>query len=57
MARVDSLYSGYGEGAPRGKGPDQDRMAAEGNRYLEQHVPRLDWIRAAEAVRESRRRR
>jgi peptidyl-prolyl cis-trans isomerase A (cyclophilin A) len=57
MARVDSLYAGYGEGAPRGKGPDQDRLAAQGNAYLERDFPRLDWIRKAEVVKESRRRR
>ncbi len=57
MARVDSLYSGYGEGPPRGKGPDQDRLAAQGNAYLERSFPKLDWIRKAEVVKESRRRR
>ena len=57
MARVDSLYSGYGEGAPRGKGPDQDRIAAEGNAYLARDFPKMDWIRKAEVVKESRRRR
>jgi peptidyl-prolyl cis-trans isomerase A (cyclophilin A) len=56
MARVDSLYSGYGEGTPRGKGPDQDRLAAEGTAYLERDFPRLDWVRSARVVRESRRR-
>jgi peptidyl-prolyl cis-trans isomerase A (cyclophilin A) len=54
---VDSLYTGYGEGPPRGKGPDQDRIAAEGNAYLARDFPKLDWIRKAEVVKESRRRR
>jgi peptidyl-prolyl cis-trans isomerase A (cyclophilin A) len=54
---VDSLYTGYGEGAPRGKGPDQDRLAAEGNAYLARDFPKLDWIRKAEVVHESRRKR
>jgi peptidyl-prolyl cis-trans isomerase A (cyclophilin A) len=48
---VDSLYSGYGEGPPKGKGPDQDRIAAEGERYLAQHYPKLDWIKRADIVR------
>ena len=56
MRVVDSLYSGYGEGAPRGRGPDQDRMAAEGTRYLERSFPKLDWVQRATVVRESRRR-
>src|SRR6202158_5713583 len=34
MKVLDSLYSGYGEGAPRGLGPDQSKLQAEGNAYL-----------------------
>jgi len=30
MEVVDRLYDGYGEGAPRGRGPSQERMQAEG---------------------------
>lgn len=57
LARVvDSLYSGYGEGPPRGKGPDQDRLAAQGNIYLQRDFPRLDFIRTARVVSESARR-
>ena len=52
MAVVDSLYGGYGEGAPQGKGPDQDRLATEGARYLEREFPRLDGVRTARVVRE-----
>ncbi len=44
MAVVDSLYGGYGEGAPRGQGPDQGRITREGNRYLAAEFPRLDSI-------------
>jgi peptidyl-prolyl cis-trans isomerase A (cyclophilin A) len=51
MEVVDSLYSGYGEGAPAGSGPDQDRIAAEGNAYLQRDFPKLDWIRTATVVR------
>ena len=57
MARADSLYSGYGEGAPDGRGPNQDRLAAEGNAYLRRDFPRLDSVVTARVVRESRRRR
>jgi peptidyl-prolyl cis-trans isomerase A (cyclophilin A) len=57
MSVVDSLYSGYGEGPPKGKGPDQDRMAAEGTTYVERNFPKLDWIRSAKVVHEGRRRR
>src|SRR5437016_46298 len=34
MAVVDSLYGGYGEGAPNGRGPDQMRIHIEGEKYL-----------------------
>lgn len=47
MDVVDSLHSGYGEGAPRGRGPDQGRIQREGNAYLESEFPDLDWIRSA----------
>jgi peptidyl-prolyl cis-trans isomerase A (cyclophilin A) len=47
MDVVDKIYSGYGEGAPRGKGPDQGRTQAEGNAYLTKEFPRLDYIKSA----------
>jgi peptidyl-prolyl cis-trans isomerase A (cyclophilin A) len=47
MKVVDSLYSGYGEGAPRGKGPDQGRIQFEGNAYLGKNFPRLDFVKKA----------
>jgi peptidyl-prolyl cis-trans isomerase A (cyclophilin A) len=50
MAVVDSLYANYGEGAPDGSGPDQMRIAAEGNSYLARDFPRLDFIRRARVV-------
>jgi cyclophilin family peptidyl-prolyl cis-trans isomerase len=47
MDVVDKIYSGYGEGAPRGKGPDQGRTQSEGNAYLTKEFPRLDYIKSA----------
>ena len=44
MDVVDSLYKGYGEGAPGGQGPSQDRIANEGNPYLDTEFPKLDRI-------------
>lgn len=43
MNVVDKLYRGYGEGAPRGSGPDQGRIQIEGNSYLAA-FPELDYI-------------
>jgi peptidyl-prolyl cis-trans isomerase A (cyclophilin A) len=47
MNVVDSLYSGYGEGAPSGQGPDQGRMQQEGNAYLMKDFDKLDYIKKA----------
>ena len=47
MNVVDRLYNGYGEGAPSGKGPNQGRVQGEGNVYLNNDFPRLDFIKAA----------
>ena len=47
MDIVDKLYNGYGEGAPRGKGPDQGRTQGEGNAYLSKDFPKLDYIKTA----------
>lgn len=51
MRAVDSLYSGYGEGAPMGPGPDQDLMTTQGNAYLRKSFPKLDAIDSARVVR------
>ena len=47
MEVVDQLYSGYGDGAPRGSGPDQNLIQTQGNAYLERDFPRLDFIKKA----------
>lgn len=44
MDVVDKLYNGYGEGAPRGKGPEQGRVQMEGNAYLTKSFPEMDYI-------------
>jgi peptidyl-prolyl cis-trans isomerase A (cyclophilin A) len=50
MDVVDSLYGGYGEGAPRGAGPDQGQVQAQGNDYLQQDYPKLDYVKTATIV-------
>jgi peptidyl-prolyl cis-trans isomerase A (cyclophilin A) len=50
MDVVDKIHNGYGEGAPRGSGPEQGRIQMEGNRYLEQEFPRLDYSEMATIV-------
>jgi peptidyl-prolyl cis-trans isomerase A (cyclophilin A) len=50
MAVVDKLYSGYGEGAPRGRGPNQGKVQMIGNPYLRAEFPKLDYIVKASLV-------
>jgi peptidyl-prolyl cis-trans isomerase A (cyclophilin A) len=50
MDVVSKIYNGYGEGAPSGKGPNQGRLQAEGNAYLNKEFPRLDYIKSATIV-------
>jgi peptidyl-prolyl cis-trans isomerase A (cyclophilin A) len=47
MDVVDGLYAEYGEGAPRGRGPDQSKVQNEGNKYLAAQFPQLDFIKKA----------
>ena len=51
MNVVDALYAGYGEGAPRGRGPDQGRLQMQGNAYLIKNYPRMDYIKKATVER------
>jgi peptidyl-prolyl cis-trans isomerase A (cyclophilin A) len=50
MEVIDNLYKGYGEGAPKGKGPDQMRLQSEGNAYLQRDFPELDYVKKAAIV-------
>lgn len=50
MDVVDSLNKEYGEGAPKGTGPNQMLIEREGNAYLERDFPRLDWVEKAVLV-------
>lgn len=44
---VKKIFTGYGEGAPRGKGPEQGRIQMEGNAFLNKDFPKLDYIKKA----------
>ena len=50
MDVVSSLYGGYGEGAPRGAGPNQARIHSNGNAYLRESFPKLDYVEQATIV-------
>jgi peptidyl-prolyl cis-trans isomerase A (cyclophilin A) len=47
MNVVDALYSGYGEAAPQGNGPNQQRIQSQGNAYLTHDFDKLDYIKKA----------
>jgi peptidyl-prolyl cis-trans isomerase A (cyclophilin A) len=51
MEVVDRLYAGYGEGAPRGRGPDQGRAEAQGNEYFRSRFEKLDFIERVRLVK------
>jgi len=50
MDIIDSLHKGYGEGAPSGRGPNQMRIQAQGNAYLQDKFDKLDYIKSATLV-------
>ena len=47
MNVVDALNAEYGEGGPRGRGPDQGRVQMEGNAYLAKDFGKLDFVKKA----------
>jgi peptidyl-prolyl cis-trans isomerase A (cyclophilin A) len=47
MDVIDKINPEYGEGAPRGRGPDQGRAQMEGNAYLTKDFPRMDFVKKA----------
>jgi peptidyl-prolyl cis-trans isomerase A (cyclophilin A) len=51
MNVIDALYGGYGEGAPQGQGPAQGLIQRQGNSYLMQDFPKLDFIKSATIAR------
>jgi peptidyl-prolyl cis-trans isomerase A (cyclophilin A) len=50
MENVQKIYMDYGEGAPQGSGPSQAAIADIGTPYLEEHFPKLDYIKKAQIV-------
>ena len=50
LENVTNVYMGYGEGEPNGSGPSQAAIADSGNAYLEEHFPKLDYIKTARVI-------
>ena len=47
MEIADQLHSGYGDGAPKGRGPSQKKIYEEGNAFLKKDFKDLDFIKSA----------
>lgn len=52
MDVVEKLYAGYGEGAPHGNGPSQNKIRSQGNAYLKKSFPKLSYIASAKVKTE-----
>jgi peptidyl-prolyl cis-trans isomerase A (cyclophilin A) len=50
MEVVEALYAGYGEGAPDGQGPEQDKIEKQGKSYLDKDFPQLDSIKTTTLI-------
>jgi peptidyl-prolyl cis-trans isomerase A (cyclophilin A) len=50
MDVVDGLYTGYGDGPPKGRGPHQGKFQSQGNGYLKVEFPELDYINKASVI-------
>ena len=51
MEVVDRIYSGYGELAPEGRGPEISRIEDEANEYIVPRFPKLDYIKRTTLVK------
>jgi peptidyl-prolyl cis-trans isomerase A (cyclophilin A) len=50
---IEQLYGGYGDGPPKGHGPNQMKIQMEGNDYLIEEFPELDYIEKATVLKEA----
>jgi cyclophilin family peptidyl-prolyl cis-trans isomerase len=51
---AQTLFDGYGEGAPAGLGPRQELFMDQGNAYIQRYFPKLDQIHRATIAQEWR---
>ena len=50
MENVMKIYTDYGEIAPNGAGPNPAAIADIGTPYLEEHFPKLDYVKTARVI-------
>ena len=47
---ADQLFSGYGDGAPKGRGPNQKKIYEQGNDWLQKDFKDLDFVKTAKIL-------
>lgn len=52
QSTLDNLYKGYGEMSVFGSGPDQERVISEGNSYLREFFPEIDYLQSCAIIEE-----
>ena len=50
MDNVMQIYTDYGEISPNGSGPNPAAIADIGNPYLEEHFPKLDYVKKTQVL-------
>jgi peptidyl-prolyl cis-trans isomerase A (cyclophilin A) len=53
QSTLDELYKGYGDISPFGSGPDQQEIYAQGNQYIRDNFPLIDFINSCHVVSEN----
>jgi peptidyl-prolyl cis-trans isomerase A (cyclophilin A) len=54
MDVVNKLHTGYGDGPPSGRGPNQQALQSQGNAYLKERFPELDYVKKASVVEDDK---
>ena len=52
QSTLDELYRGYGEITPFGSGPDQQEIYRQGNQYIRDNFPLIDFINSCQVISE-----
>lgn len=50
MATLDKIYKGYGDIAPFGRGPDQQQIFRQGNKYVRDNFPSVTFIKTCRKI-------
>jgi hypothetical protein len=50
QSALDNFYKGYGDIPPFGKGPDQQEIYRQGNKYIRENFPLTDFIQSCQII-------